>query len=95
GGSADGSHGHSSVERFDPREGKWGACPPMIFGRAFCCASFGASGSLYVLGGMSIPTGIMRTVEVFDPRSDRWRVEDRFGYDRGRAVADACLVFQA
>ena len=35
-----------------------------------------------------------RTVEVFDPRSDRWRVEDRFGYDRGRAVADACLVFQ-
>lgn len=36
-----------------------------------------------------------RTVEVFDPRLERWRVEERFGAgDGGRALTDACLVFQ-
>lgn len=36
-----------------------------------------------------------RTVEVFDPRLERWRVEERFGAgDEGRALTDACLLFQ-
>ena len=61
GGSSDGSHGLSSVETFDPREGKkWEPSTRMIFGRAYCCASFSASGCLYVLGGTSVPTGVLR-----------------------------------
>jgi len=63
GGSSDGSFGLSSVETLDPREGRrgWDASTPrMIFGRTYCCATFGASGCLYVLGGISAPTGVLR-----------------------------------
>lgn len=62
GGSANGSSGHAFMECFDPREGIWTPGPPMVFGRAFCCAAFGGTEFLYVMGGSTATMGTLRCV---------------------------------
>eukprot|EP01041_Mallomonas_annulata_P009695 gene9695-20154_t len=70
-GSPDGYSAHSSMERFDPREGMWESVSTMRCGRAYMGACFGGSGILYVSGG--IDENVLRdSIEWFDPRIRRW-----------------------
>lgn len=76
GGSSDGINGLSSMERFDPREGKWSSAglPHMCRGRGYTTGCMGSSGMFYVSGGLA-DREFVDGIECYDFRANRWRGE--------------------
>lgn len=53
GGSYDGTHGNTSLERFDPREGKWEILPAALnLPRGYISGAIGSQMKFYVSGGL-------------------------------------------
>ena len=71
----------SSVEAFDPREGRWVEIAPMLHSRSSCglAALFG---SLYVAGGHGLNGSVHDTVEMYDAAAGRWRPCASMGHAR-------------
>ena len=79
GGSPDGARGHNSLERYDPRVGKWEKLASMEHRRGYLAAKFAPNGNLYAAGGSSLEQfdlfvmeAFHEEIEVYDPRLDAW-----------------------
>ena len=77
GGSPDGARGHNSLERYDPRVGKWEKLASMEHRRGYLAAKFAPNGNLYAAGGSSLEQfdlfvmeAFHEEIEVYDPRLD-------------------------
>ena len=71
GGKRDDNSYLSTVERFDPRAGKWANVAPMGAKRSWFAAAV-LDGAVYALGGYALGGGASNTVERFDPRAGKW-----------------------
>jgi len=91
-GGYDGQAYLASVERMDPREGRWTPVTSMLGERGgHACAALGHE--LYAFGGYS--KGALDTCEVYDSRANAWRPMPRMAESRayGAAVAVGGEVF--
>jgi len=67
-----------TVEMFETWHGRWVTCPNMHVRRAGCAAAQMANGNLLVVGGYDergIVHGLLNTCEIFDPHTQRWRLD--------------------
>jgi kelch-like protein 17 (actinfilin) len=69
-GGFDSSNYQSSVERFDPRVGRWSPLPSMSSRRSSCGVA-ALEGSLYCVGGND-GTMCMASAERYNPRRNAW-----------------------
>jgi kelch-like protein 17 (actinfilin) len=69
-GGFDSSNYQSSVERFDPRVGRWAPLPSMSSRRSSCGVA-ALDGALYCVGGND-GTMCMASAERFNPRRNAW-----------------------
>ena len=74
-GGRDGAgNGGARVDVFDPAERRWTRRRDMPTPRGGLAAVTGPDGRIYAIGGYRVPRfrGAVRTVEAFDPRTNRW-----------------------
>mmetsp|Transcript_117888 Transcript_117888/g.263544 ORF Transcript_117888/g.263544 Transcript_117888/m.263544 type:complete len:550 (-) Transcript_117888:36-1685(-) len=86
-GGFDGSRVLRSVEALDPRMRKWQALGQLSMPRSAACATT-SEGRLWVLGGTSGTR--QSTVEVYDPRADRWELVQA-DMTEVRSAGQACV----
>jgi N-acetylneuraminic acid mutarotase len=73
-------HVTNTVQAYDPRTNRWTLVAPMPTAREALAAVTGADGRIYAIGGSRTPFGFqdsnvpraVRTVEIYDPRTNRW-----------------------
>lgn len=75
GGSRDGFVGCGSVERMDPRVGKWEALPNLPADRAYlsACSGLDAARSVFAVGGCDTVHAPCDSLYALDPRAAHWR----------------------
>ncbi len=62
----------SSVEAYDPREGRWAELGPMSTGRSSCGIA-ALQGRLYVCSGARDDETVLSSVECYEPAAGKWR----------------------
>jgi kelch-like protein 17 (actinfilin) len=88
-GGFDSSNYQSSVERFDPRVGRWSPLPSMSSRRSSCGVA-ALEGSLYCVGGND-GTMCMASAERYNPRRNAW--EPVAGMHSRRWNQIICFIF--
>lgn len=71
----------SSVEAFDPREGRWTSLASMSSPRSSCGLA-ALSSSLFVAGGHGINGSVHDSMEMYEPAADRWLPRAAMGHAR-------------
>ena len=93
-----GTFATSSVEAYDPRADRWTILAPMPTARAGLAAALGREGRIYAIGGtpdsINDPQGrawprALSTVEIYDPRTNRWHRGPNLGVARWSLAAAA------
>ncbi|MEW5317040.1 MAG: hypothetical protein WDW38_008371 [Sanguina aurantia] len=79
----------SSMEAYDPREGKWASMPDMKLPRSSCAAAT-LAGRLYVVGGSADEDGVHTQVEAWDGVAGRWSMCSAMG--SGRSGLGLCSI---
>ncbi len=62
----------STVEAFDPREGRWMELSAMSYGRSSCGIA-ALQERLYVCSGARDDETVLNTVECYEPAAGKWR----------------------
>ncbi len=62
----------STVEAYDPREGRWAELAPMSTGRSSCGIA-ALQGKLYVCSGARDDETVLSSVECYEPAAGNWR----------------------